>query len=89
MSNKIKIRTGENTNVKQEANVINFEPLKTADREDDKGWDVMEFYGESDAEESEYQPTKHLSPKELDKVLKQAKSGKIGQKILGVMLEAS
>ncbi len=86
MSEKIKTNQGDNTNVKQEE-IIDFAPLETATREDDKAWNVMEFYGENDTAEREYEPSKQLTPKELEKALKDAKASKVGAKIIRSMFE--
>ena len=56
MSEKIKINTGENTDVKcEKCKIINFRPLNTKDRKDDEVWNSMEFMCKSDEEESDYE----------------------------------
>lgn len=83
MSEKLKIRRGDTADVREE--IIDFGPLETASRDDDGAWNAMKLYGEDDKEEGVYQPSKALSPKELEAVLKRAKAAKIGQSILDLV----
>lgn len=58
MKTKSQIKQGETTNVRS-SSVIDFAPLDTVSREDDKEqWATPQFYCESDKEESEYVPPK-------------------------------
>lgn len=60
MRNNIKINTGEQTNVRN--NIIDFSPLDTESREDDKmSWDSLEYMGPDDREEMNYKPPVEIS----------------------------
>ena len=77
MRNNNKINTGETADVKVEG-VIDYQPLDTADRDDDNAWNVMKFYGESDGAESDYESPQSV---EIQDVMMRLKANRIREKL--------
>lgn len=79
-----KIKTGENTDVML-GKVINFRTIETESRDDDnESWNSLQFYGEDDGKESQYQSPTKVSSEALSRI-KEAKAKKIGYSVLGAM----
>ncbi len=85
MSNKLETQTGENANVKVEE-VIDYSTLDTLSREDDhEQWNSMQFFGEDDSTEREYEPRseKKLTVKDRERIEK-FRGRNMGQKVIHV-----
>lgn len=89
MSEKIKTKPKEETNVKG-CSVIDFSTLETKMRKDDfETWNAMQLYGENDDEERSYQLPKKISQKRLREILKEAKATKVGQRVFATIVDAA
>lgn len=81
MRNKIKINTGEQTNVRN--NIIDFSPLDTESLEDDKKtWNAMELMGD-DREEMNYKPPVRIS-EEAEKRIAKLQARITGKKTIDI-----
>lgn len=89
MKTKSQIKQGETTNVRS-SSVIDFAPLDTVSREDDKEqWATPQFYCESDKEESEYVPPKSANLRKAEAAIGKAKFRRIMSKIYMVTKEVA
>ncbi len=87
MSNNIKIKTGEQTNVKS-GNVIDFSTIDTKSREDDKKWNAMQFYCEDDNSESNYESIEMIDAVKMSKIRRKA-DRVFGKRTLHILSEVA
>lgn len=84
MSNTIKIKTGEETDVKTKRKIIDYSPLDTESREDDNAWNSMQFMCENDEKEAEYESPDEVSL-EAKKNISRARAKLIGVRMVEIM----
>lgn len=82
MKTNTKIKTGDKTNVRQK--VIDFSTIDTKDRDDDKVWNSMKFYGESDSKEASYRSPKRVSREAIVRI----KARRVGLNLTGILRAA-